>query len=115
MILLVSKEGLSPVIYSSIIGNAGVNKDPELIRGFMDKYYHLLHDDYKANMKSLSLAYVSFARNDYHESLEHLNKIDFDIFQFKFNVRNLQMMVYYEIGDYVGFRLYNGFIQTLSV
>ncbi len=101
--IVVSSEGLSPVIYSSAIGNAGVTKDPEFISEFMNKYYPLLHDDYKANMKNLSLANLCFAKNEFHKCLEYLNTIEFDIFQFKYNVRNLQMMVYYEIDDYVGF------------
>lgn len=101
--LVVAKEGLSPVIYSSIIYNAGITKDSEFLKEFMDKYYDELQEDYKVNMKNLSLAYLSFAKNEFHQSLEYINKIDFDIFQFKLYVRNLQMMVYYEIGDYIGF------------
>ncbi len=101
--LVVSKEGLSPVIYSSIIGNMGLSKEPELLREFMDKYYHLLHDDFKSNMMSFSHAYLCFAVNNFHKCLDYLTKIEFDIFQFKINVRNLQMMVYYEIDDYIGF------------
>jgi hypothetical protein len=64
---------------------------------FVAEYSPKLPEDIKDSMKKFSEAHILFEKGDYHKSLGLLNKVDFEIFTLKFDLRNLMLRIYIEL------------------
>lgn len=64
---------------------------------FAAKYSDKLPDPIRENMTKYANAHLMFERGDFEGSLAMLNKVDFDIFTLKFDLRNLTMRIYIEL------------------
>ena len=67
---------------------------------FVEKYYGYLPDNIRNNLKQFADAHLLFEKRRFGESLAILNRIDFDVFTLKFDIRNLIMRIYIEL-DYI--------------
>lgn len=65
---------------------------------FIVTYSGKVHPDDRHNMFHLGSAYLHYHQGNYSEALEKLNRIETDFFIFKFDVKNLTLMIYYELG-----------------
>lgn len=102
--VLINYEGnLSPIIYSSIVMNAGKLRDIEFLDNFINIYYKKLPDEYKENMYNFGMAYLMFAKRQFPKALEYICKVKLDIDKYKYYTRSLQLMIYYELKDEISF------------
>jgi len=99
--LLLNDEGLISVVdFTSVIKFAAMSGDSEFIIKFMDVYKDKLIPSFKTNMEKYANAYLNFSNSNFINSLELLKKIKFDIPSFKYEIRNLQIMNFYELKDF---------------
>lgn len=99
--LLLNDEGLISVVdFTSVIKFAAMSKDSEFIIMFMDEYKDKLIPAFKINLEKYANAYLNFSNNNFINSLDLLKKIKFDIPSFKYEIRNLQIMNFYELKDF---------------
>ena len=88
------------VSYVQISCNLGKHeKIKDLINNFIGK----LPEDERDNMNIIAMAHLHFAKSEYRKSLEFIALMKQDVFVFKYSLKNLQMMCYYELNDYESF------------
>ncbi|MEO8666076.1 MAG: hypothetical protein ABI462_11335 [Ignavibacteria bacterium] len=75
----------------------------ESIEKFYKKISDKIAEDKKINIDSLTSAYLAFGKKEFNESLKYLSKITHDFFVMKYYVKNLEIMNYYELNDFVSF------------
>lgn len=79
---------------------AAMVKDTAFLEEFISTYTKALRPSAAENMKLYGAAYLHFARGEFGKALELVNKINIDIKSFKFELKNLQLMLFYELNDY---------------
>lgn len=65
---------------------------------FAENYSKYLPEMIRNNLKLFADAHLLFEKQKFEESLSILNRIDFDVFTLKFDIRNLMMRIYIELG-----------------
>lgn len=85
------------LLYRQILTSALQLNEVEWAEEFVAKYSDKLPDNIRENMIKYANAHLMFERGNYEGSLAMLNKVDFDIFTLKFDVRNLTLRIYIEL------------------
>lgn len=67
------------------------------LENFIEKYSRELHINHRENMYNFSYAHVNFAKGNFEAALEYANKVSYDVFIFKIDVRVLLLKIYYEL------------------
>ena len=70
----------------------------EFVKELIDKYTLKIHSSQRENMYHFSFAFYYFSLKEYERSLEYINKIKLDYFIYKYDVKNLMLKVYFELG-----------------
>lgn len=86
--------------YSLGIRFAAMSKDFEFMEDFIRIYFDKLRPSAKENMKLYGDAFTYFSKKEFEKALELVNKINFDLITFKFELKTLQIILLYELGDY---------------
>lgn len=85
------------------------------IEKFIKKFINRLQKKTRENMLLFANAHLYFGKDEFGKSLETIAKTDYDLFQMKYFIRNLQIKNYYELNDYNSFQMtvdsYNHFIN----
>jgi tetratricopeptide (TPR) repeat protein len=68
------------------------------VNDFIDTYSPRVHPNDKENILNYGLAYLNFNIGNYEKAQDYLNKIEQSFFVFKVDVKNLMLMIYYELG-----------------
>lgn len=68
------------------------------VNDFIHENYMKVHPADRENMKQLGFAYLNFSTGQYDEALENINRISPDFFAFKFDIKNLTVQIFYELG-----------------
>ncbi|MFZ1322959.1 MAG: hypothetical protein WAT71_15485 [Ignavibacteria bacterium] len=89
--------------YSNIIKMAGMLSDYKLIKFVKINFFELLQEEYKENMNYYTDAYYNFSIGKFDIALQNCLKIKLEHFILKFDIKDLQAMLYYETGDYENF------------
>lgn len=89
--------------YTNIIKMAGKLSDHKLIKFVRDNFLELLLPEFKENMRLYTDAHYYYSSGNYEKALERSLKLKLDHFNFKFDIKDLQTMIYYELGDYESF------------
>lgn len=95
--------GINVYSYSNIIKMAGRLSDHKLIKFVKDNFFELLLPEVKGNMNLFTEAFYNYSKGNWDKSLESAMKIKADHFIFKYDLRDLQGMLYYELNDYESF------------
>ncbi len=95
--------GINVYFYSNIIKMAGRLSDHKLIKFVKDNFFDLLLPEVKENMIFFTDAFYNYSKGNWEKSLESAMKIKADHFIFKYDLRDLQGMLYYELNDYESF------------
>jgi len=85
--------------YSLGIRLAAMVKDFDFLGVFINSYLNKLKPSARENMMLYRNAYNYFAKGEFGKALETINKINFDIIAFKYEMKNLQIMLFYELGE----------------
>ena len=95
--------GINIYSYSNIIKMAGRMSDHKLIKFVKDNFFDLLLPEFKENMNFFTEAFYNYSKGNWEKSLESAMKIKTDHFTFKYDLRDLQGMLYYELNDFESF------------
>lgn len=87
---------ITPVYYKNRIRLGLDLKEYKWVREFIENFKDKLHSDSKDNVYLYNLALYEFEVNNFNDSLEILSKISLDELYMKFDVKILQIMIYYE-------------------
>lgn len=71
---------------------------PVVVKALIDGYTNKIHPNERANMYNFSNAFYYFELKEYGISLEHINRIKLDYFIYKYDLKNLLLRVYFELG-----------------
>lgn len=85
-------------MFRNIIVNALRLEQYSWAENFIEKYIDSLHPDYRDNMYNFCFALLNFEKSNFEQSLNDISKVKFDTFVFKFDVKILTLMIYYELG-----------------
>ena len=85
------------LLYRQILNTALQLGEVSWAENFVAGYSDKLPDVIRENMTKYANAHLLFERGDFEGSLAMLNKVDFDIFTLKFDVRNLTLRIYIEL------------------
>ena len=85
--------------YSLGIRIAAMAKDFDFLKEFADSYLKCTRPSARKNMTLYGNAYLHFAKGEFGKALELINKINFDIIAFKYEMKNLQIMLFYELNE----------------
>lgn len=89
--------------YTNIVKIAGKFSDHKLIKFVQDNFFELLLPEFKENMKYYTDAHYYYSTGEFEKALHSSLSLRLDHFAFKFDIKDLLTMIYYELGDYEGF------------
>lgn len=87
-----------PDLFRNIIFHALRLKEYKWCRSFVENYSPALHPDLRKSMLNFSLSLINFYENNFDEAFKYLSKVKFDVFVFKYDLRNLSIMLNFELG-----------------
>jgi hypothetical protein len=85
------------MLFRQILMTALQLKEAAWAEQFVEDYSKYLPDNIRNNLKLFAEAHLLFEKQRFEESLAILNRIDFDVFTLKFDIRNLMMRIYIEL------------------
>lgn len=92
---------LSPNLFRDIFINAINTEDMRWFSFFIEKYSEKLNPKFKDNLKTFAQAFLLFnTQGCLEEALTPLNQVDLDYFMYKYDVKKMKLIIYYEIKDY---------------
>jgi hypothetical protein len=93
---------LSTIYFRNILFAAVKLKKFDWLQNFIEKYSQKVPADDRQNMLNYGFAYLYFEKREYNLSAKYLLKISIDTFEYKYDIRNLTLKIYYELEDYEG-------------
>jgi hypothetical protein len=90
-------EYLSYKLFRDILLLALRLKKYDWVQNFVRSYNIKLHPNCRKNMLNYGFAFYYHAKGDFTNSLNYLNKINFDYFIYKYDVRKLKLKIFYEL------------------
>lgn len=93
-------ETMDYIFYRNAVNIALKLKEMEWVKNFIHKFKNTLQEGFRQTTFYYCSAQYEFARKNYDTSLELLSKIKIDEVYLKYDVKILQMMIYYETGSY---------------
>ncbi len=86
--------------FRAILITSFYNPDWDFIDDFVKTCIPLLQAEHRENMYNYAMAHVKYHKGRLDEALEFNNKINFELFAFKYDTRLLQFKIYYKLGYY---------------
>ncbi|MEZ4692265.1 MAG: hypothetical protein R3A12_19740 [Ignavibacteria bacterium] len=65
-----------------------------------EEFISKMSPDLQENSMIYSKAFLHYAKNEFDRSLDYIGKINIDTFQMKYFLKNLQIIISYEINDF---------------
>lgn len=87
-----------PDFYRAVLTHALKMKDYDWLREFVEKYRTEVAPQERNNMYHFGSAYLQFTTGNYEQCLVHVNKITLDHFIFKYDVKNITLRTFFELG-----------------
>ena len=84
--------------YRNVVYSAIKAKEYDWLENFIKDCTPLLRPDGRDNMKNFALSKLEFERGKFENALEYASKIQYDMFTYKLDIKNLLLMIYYELG-----------------
>lgn len=85
------------LFFRQALMNALHIKEYDWAENFVNNYTGKLPGTLKENMKKFAEAHILFEKGEFESSLLLINKMDFDIFTLKYDLRNLMLRIYIEL------------------
>ena len=100
-----SKSDYLPLdLFRNILIQSLRRRDFEWTEEFIKKYIVKLKKDYQENMYNYSVAFLEYQKGNFVKALEAINKVVYNFFTFKYDVRNLNLMICYELEQWESVR-----------
>jgi len=77
-----------------------IRKDFEWAEYFIEKYKLELKDEVRENAYTLCMANLYYRKGNYEDALKSLVKVSIESIYYQLKVKNLQVKIHYEIGNY---------------
>lgn len=89
--------------FISYVNTAFALGEYEKIEKLRSRFINKIPKDRRENVNLYSLANISFGNKSFDESLRLLSMINHDYFNMKYFLKDMQIMIYFEINDYLSF------------
>ncbi len=86
--------------YVIVASTALINKDFKWAEEFIEKFKHELKDEVRENAYTFCMANLKYRTGFYDEALKYLIKVSIDDMYYQLKVKNLQIKIHYELGNY---------------
>ncbi|MBX7042001.1 MAG: hypothetical protein K1X85_03770 [Ignavibacteria bacterium] len=86
------------VLFRNIVLVASAMKKTEWLENFLGKYSDEIHADHRTDMRLYSYAALNFLKGEYSAALGLIQKIRFELFLYKPDMRVLQLKIFYKLG-----------------
>lgn len=93
----VDNEYINPIEYSNFVYISYITNNFQKLKLFIENNSAKLNPSVCNNMVNYGLAYYYFGLKEYKKVLKHINNITINKFTFKYDVRNLEIRIYYEL------------------
>ncbi len=90
-------EYMQTMTYRNIFFSCVTESDTVFLEYFVSKYTDKLKTDVRNDMSSYALGYLYYIKKEFETALEHLSKINQEFFLFKSDLKNLMLIIYYEL------------------
>lgn len=84
-------------LYRNVLLNCITLKELKYMEDFISVYSNKLIPQHIQNVQNYSYALLYFEKHQYLKALNHLNKVKFDQFVYKLDMKNLQLKINYEL------------------
>jgi hypothetical protein len=91
-------EFLPLVLFRNIILLSFDFNETDYAENFVKKYSDMLSPEYRSGMRLYGQAFVDFSRGNFQNTLKNINKVQNEILVIKYDVKNLSLMCYFELG-----------------
>lgn len=95
---LTPHENMNAMTFRNIVLTTIKINKPAWLKDFINKFSQELSEEWRDNMRYYSYAYYYFELGNYVSALENINKVQYELFTFKADVKNMLLKIYYELG-----------------
>lgn len=96
---LTPHDNINAMTFRNIVLTSIKVKKSDWLKNFIDNFSTGLGEEWRDNMRYYSYAYYYFETHDYINALKNINKVQYELFTFKTDVKNILLKIYYEL-DY---------------
>ncbi len=97
---LVPEGHIEPYFFTNAVRNASILKELKWAEQFVNEYKKRLNPERKEEIVQYCTAMIEFNRGNYESALKHLSKINLEISNMKIDIKNLLVIIYYELSYY---------------
>ncbi|HMQ78060.1 MAG TPA: hypothetical protein PKE39_05455 [Ignavibacteria bacterium] len=90
----------SEASYVIVASESLINKDFEWAEKFIEEFKHKLKSEVRENAYTLCMANLNYRKGSYENALRFLVKVSIEDIYYQLKVKNLQVKIHYELGDY---------------
>lgn len=94
---LIPAGNIDPYFFTNVIRNAVLINEFEWSENFINDYEHRLNPENADEIIEYSNAMIGVGKGDFEKSLNHLSKINIDRSNMKLDMKNLLIVIYYEL------------------
>jgi hypothetical protein len=95
---LSENEYMQEMTYRNIFFGCITMRDTEYLQYFIEKYSDEIQPEQRSNMKNYACGYLHYIKNDFEKAMSYASKINQEYFLFKPDLKNLLLIIYYELG-----------------
>ncbi len=93
---------IDPGSFTSIV-NVSVANDIRFTEEFINNYKDKIPPEFRENIYHYSMAVLDFRKRNFERSLEFISKVQSKDLFMKFDIKHLQLNIYYELNDRIAF------------
>lgn len=86
--------------YVIVASTAMINKDYKWAEEFIEKFKNEVKEDVRENAYTLNMANLNYRTGNYDAALKYLIRVSIDDIYYQLKVKNLQIKIHYELGNY---------------
>jgi len=102
--VVLNRDGtITPDNFTSIVNVASAHDKLEFVEKFISDYLDKLPQESRESLFNYSMALLNFFKKNFEKSLEFIIKLQTNDLMLKFDIKNIQLSIYYELNDRVSF------------
>lgn len=90
----------SMTTFTSIIAMAVNAGELKFLEKFIREYSGFLNPDHREDAVNYGMAQICFSKKEFNESLKYVSKTNMDFSNFKFQLKMIQLKIFYELSDF---------------
>lgn len=88
------------ILFITGVNLAMKSGEPEYAAYLYENYITATPQESRISLTDYTKAYMEFAKGNFDKSLEHLNRVDYEVVPLRKHVKNLALLLYYELGHF---------------